>query len=118
MTLTLNSFINLILCLHLPALRSPAAIISEKSTVLIYFYAPNFEEVREAYWFGPVRLSVCYTCTRSRTVRDHTRLTMYYIRALIYDFLYWCLYGIVLEALRSVLETLRKYTHVHTKNLY
>ena len=29
---------------------------------------------------------------------------MYYIRALIYDFLYWCLYGIVLEALRSVLE--------------
>ena len=22
------------------------------------FYAPNFEEVEEAYWFGPVRLSV------------------------------------------------------------
>ena len=38
---------------------------------------------------------------------EHTRLTMYYIRALIYDFLYWCLYGIVLEALRSVLERLR-----------
>ena len=37
----------------------------------------------------------------------HTRLTMYYISALIHDFLYWCLYGIVLEALRSVLETLR-----------
>ena len=36
-------------------------------------------------------------------------------RALIYDFLYWCLYGLVLEALRSVLETLRKYTHAHTK---
>ena len=32
---------------------------------------------------------------------------MYYIRALIYKFLYWCLYGIVLEALRSVLEMLR-----------
>ena len=42
---------------------------------------------------------------------------MYYIRALIYDFLYWCLYGLVLEALRSVLETLRKYTHTHTKNV-
>ena len=38
------------------------------------YYAPNFEEVEEAYWFGPVRpsvdLSVRYTCTRSRTVRD------------------------------------------------
>ena len=38
------------------------------------FYAPNFQEVEEAYWFGPVRLSVhpsvCYTCTRSGTVRD------------------------------------------------
>ena len=32
---------------------------------------------------------------------------MYYIRALIYDFLYWCLYEIVLEALRSVLEMLK-----------
>ena len=32
---------------------------------------------------------------------------MYYIRSLIYDLLYWCPYGIVLEALRSVLETLR-----------
>ena len=37
----------------------------------------------------------------------HTRLTMYYIRALIYDFLYRCLSVIVLEALRSELETLR-----------
>ena len=27
----------------------------------------------------------------------HTRLSMYYIRALIYNFLYWCLYGLVLE---------------------
>ena len=38
------------------------------------FGAPNFEEVEEAYWFGPVhlsvRLSVRYTCTRSRTARD------------------------------------------------
>ena len=23
------------------------------------FYAPNFEEVWEAYWFGPVRPSIC-----------------------------------------------------------
>ena len=37
----------------------------------------------------------------------HTRLTMYYIRALIYDFLSGLLYVLVLEALRSVLETLR-----------
>ena len=44
----------------------------------------------------------------------HTRLTMYYIRALIYDFLSRCLYVLVLEALRSVLETLRKYTHIYT----
>ena len=34
------------------------------------YYAPNFEEVEEAYWFGPVRPSVCYTCTRPRSVRD------------------------------------------------
>ena len=25
----------------------------------IRFYAPNFEEVSEAYWLVPVRLSVC-----------------------------------------------------------
>ena len=37
---------------------------------------------------------------------------MYYIRALIYDFLSGFLYVLVLEALRSVLETLGKYTHV------
>ena len=24
-----------------------------------HFYAPNFEEVEGAYWFGPVRLTVC-----------------------------------------------------------
>ena len=40
-------------------------------------------------------------------LQKHTRLTMYYIRALIYVFLYRCLYGIVLEALSIVLETLR-----------
>ena len=40
------------------------------SVASICFYAPNFEEVWEAYWFGPVRPSLCYTCTRSRTVRD------------------------------------------------
>ena len=37
----------------------------------------------------------------------HTQLTMYYIRALIYDFLSGFLYVLVLEALRSMLETLR-----------
>ena len=26
--------------------------------VIGFFYAPNFEEVEGAYWFGPVRLSV------------------------------------------------------------
>ena len=38
----------------------------------------GFKEVEESYWFGPVCLSsrlsvhpsVCYACTRSRTVRD------------------------------------------------
>ena len=38
------------------------------------FYAPNFEEVEGAYWFGPVCLwlgvSVRYACIRSRTVED------------------------------------------------
>ena len=35
-----------------------------------FYYAPNFEEVEEAYWFWPVHPSVCYTCTWPRTVRD------------------------------------------------
>ena len=43
------------------------------------FYAPNFEEVEGAYWFGPVcGLSVCacmrvcirYACIRSKRVKD------------------------------------------------
>ena len=50
-------------------------------------------------------------------LHNHTRLTMYYIRALIYDFLSGFLYVLVLEALRSVLETLRKNTHVHSINV-
>ena len=36
-------------------------------------FAPNFEEVEWAYWFGPVRLSVCLSVKLymlSRTVRD------------------------------------------------
>ena len=33
------------------------------------FYAPNFEEVEEAYWFGPVHAWVTL-CIRSRMVRD------------------------------------------------
>ena len=27
-------------------------------TQLLEFYAPNFEDVEGAYWFGPIRLSV------------------------------------------------------------
>ena len=38
--------------------------------ILEKFYASNFEEVEEAYWFGPVRPSVGYACTRSRSDRD------------------------------------------------
>ena len=40
------------------ALRGPAIKV-ELSTVKNVFYAPNFEEVEGAYWFGPVRLTVC-----------------------------------------------------------
>ena len=39
----------------------------------VVFYAPNFEEVEGAYWFGPLRACVCPSvtlCIRSRTVRD------------------------------------------------
>ena len=42
---------------------------------------------------------------------------MYYIRALIYDLLSWCLYVLVLEALRSVLVKLGKYMRLHTKTV-
>ena len=34
------------------------------------FYAPNFEEVEEAYWFGPCVHAWVTLCIRSRTVRD------------------------------------------------
>ena len=48
------------------------ATVSKK--VSFNIYAPNFEEVMEAYWFGSVcpsvRQSVCYACTLSRTNRD------------------------------------------------
>ena len=49
-------------------------IIEKKFGRGMFYYASNFEEVEEAYWFGPVHLSVRpsvrYTCTRSRTARD------------------------------------------------
>ena len=37
------------------------------------FYAPNFEEVEGAYWFGSVRavsLSVCLSVMREHSVRN------------------------------------------------
>ena len=37
-------------------------IISHLNGILFWrirYYAPNFEEVEGAYWFGPVRLTVC-----------------------------------------------------------
>ena len=41
-----------------------------------------------------------------------------YIKALIYDFLSGFLYVLVLEALRSVLETLRMCVGDHVKGFY
>ena len=41
--------------------------------VLDYFYAPNFEEDEEAYWFGPFCVCVhlwVTLCIQSRMVRD------------------------------------------------
>ena len=29
------------------------------SFLFSFYYAPNFEEVEGAYWFDPVRLSIC-----------------------------------------------------------
>ena len=43
--------------------------------LFLHSYAPNFEEVEGAYWFGPVRLcvcvrlSMCYACIHSQTIR-------------------------------------------------
>ena len=34
-------------------------IAKQKLNNNILFYAPNFEEVEEAYWFGPVCPSMC-----------------------------------------------------------
>ena len=62
------TFINSNSCLHLQTFRSQVAIVSEKSTVFFTFYAPNFEEVEEAYWFGPVHLSVCPSVRLSVTL--------------------------------------------------
>ena len=51
-------------------IREGANILCQILWIDMLFYAPNFEEIEEAYWFGPVHPSVCYTCTWSRTVRD------------------------------------------------
>ena len=42
------------------------ASATDFSTIIFHlfiFYAPNFEEVEEAYWFGPVHLSVRLSVT-------------------------------------------------------
>ena len=48
---------------------------------VVVFCSPNFEEVEEECWFGPVRPSVrpsvSYTCTRSGMVR--ARILKFYI---------------------------------------
>ena len=42
----------------------PASGLCQTAAVTIdnFYNAPNFEEVWEAYWFGPLHPSVCYTC--------------------------------------------------------
>ena len=49
---------------------------------VIYFYAPNFEEVDGAYWFWVVRASVCPSVHSSRVV--HARVLKFHI---------WILHG-------------------------
>ena len=36
-------------------------ILCQIILIVMLFYAPNFKEVEEAYWFGPVRPSVRLT---------------------------------------------------------
>ena len=44
------------------------------------FYAPNFEEVEGAYWFGPVRLSVPNTFWQLRNSRTaDARILKFYM---------------------------------------
>ena len=43
--------------------------------VSMFYYAPNFEEIEGAYWFGAVHASISVRasvtlCIQSRTVRD------------------------------------------------
>ena len=41
-------------------LRLPVCFAGRRShSNVVSFYAPNFGEVEGAYWFGPVRPSVC-----------------------------------------------------------
>ena len=52
--------------------------------IKFYFYAPNFEEVEGAYWFGPVRppvrLSVRNTFWKLRNSRTpYARILKFYI---------------------------------------
>ena len=39
--------------------QRPTAVAVVAGGGCLDFYAPNFEEVEGAYWFGPVRPSVC-----------------------------------------------------------
>ena len=41
------------------SLTLKASITTAADNIHKYFYAPSFGEVEEAYWFGPVRPSVC-----------------------------------------------------------
>ena len=42
--------------------------------MIVSFYAPNFEEVEEAYWFGPVPPCVCLCIHRSHFAYGQERL--------------------------------------------
>ena len=57
------------MCFRLKAVNAHILLSYETKSVISNIYVPNFKEVEEAYWFGPV----CpLHCTRLRTVRDRS----------------------------------------------
>ena len=56
-----GSYKNLHICPSLSSFTFTNWDSTDKVILTYFFYAPNFEEVEEAYWFGPVHPSVGHT---------------------------------------------------------
>ena len=74
MTLTFQTFISSISCLHLPIFRSQASIVSEKSTFFNFFYRKAYVTPCYKIGQGHSRVIISTNSDEQESQMQHTKI--------------------------------------------